>query len=117
VFTYLTFPFFANLFGYSSIIGDVSGIPVIGLCFWLISFGIDMPSLWYSRKQEVATDDFASSIIPDPAVAKSLFIKMADQNLSDIDPPWWERLFFMSHPSITERIERAEKRSQISSST
>ncbi|MFX1506757.1 MAG: M48 family metalloprotease [Promethearchaeota archaeon] len=110
LFTHLTFSPLANLFGYSSIIGDVSGIPVIGLCFWLISFGIDIPSLWYSRRQEVSTDDFASSIITDPAVAKSLFIKMADQNLSDIDPPWWERFFFMSHPSITERIERAEKK-------
>lgn len=113
LFTHVTFYPLASLFGYSSIIGDVSGIPVIGLCFWLISFGIDIPSLWYSRRQEVSTDDFASSIITDPAVPKSLFIKMADQNLSDIDPPWWERLFFMSHPSITERIERAERKSQI----
>jgi len=108
LFTHVTFSPLADLFGYSSIIGDVSGIPVIGLCFWLISFGIDIPSLWYSRKQERATDDFASTIIRDPSVAKSLFIKMADQNLSDIDPPWWERLFFMSHPSIKERIQRLE---------
>ncbi|MFW9906745.1 MAG: M48 family metalloprotease, partial [Candidatus Thorarchaeota archaeon] len=71
---------------------------------------IDIPSLWYSRKQEVKTDDFASSIITKPSVAKSLFIKMADQNLSDIDPPWWERLFFMSHPSINERIKRQESK-------
>jgi len=28
-----------------------------------------------------------------------------DQNLADINPPWWEKLFFMSHPSIQERIE------------
>ncbi|MFX1283323.1 MAG: M48 family metallopeptidase [Promethearchaeota archaeon] len=108
LFTNVTFYPLANFFGYSSIIGDVSGIPIIGLCFWLISFGIDIPSLWYSRRQEVATDDFASSIIKDPTVAKSLFIKMADQNLSDINPPWWEKLFFMSHPSINERIKRLE---------
>ncbi len=107
--THLTFSSFANLFSYSTIIGDVSSIPVIGLCFWLFSFGIDIPTLWYSRRQEVATDDFASSIITDSATAKSLFIKMADQNLSDIDPPWWEKLFFMSHPSISERIKRVKK--------
>ncbi|UCG90410.1 MAG: M48 family metallopeptidase [Candidatus Heimdallarchaeota archaeon] len=107
--THLMFTPLATVFGYSSVIGDVSGIPVIGLCFWVLSFIIDIPSLWYSRKQEAATDDFASSIIMDPFVAKSLFIKMADQNLSDIDPPWWEKLFFMSHPSISERIREVEK--------
>jgi STE24 endopeptidase len=107
--THVTFSPLAKLFGYSLIIGDVSGIPVIGLCFWFFSFVIDIPSLWYSRKQEAETDDFASSIITDPTVAKSLFIKMADQNLSDIDPPWWEKLFFMSHPSISERIKRVEE--------
>lgn len=109
--TYMTFSPLTNLLGYSSIIGDVSGIPVIGLCFWIFSFIIDIPSLWYSRRQEAETDDFASSIIRNPAVAKSLFIKMADQNLSDVDPPWWEKLFFMSHPSILERIKNVERKS------
>ncbi len=107
--THLMFTPLAIVFGYSSVIGDVSGIPVIGVCFWILSFIIDIPSLWYSRKQEVVTDNFASSIIMNPIVAKSLFIKMADQNLSDIDPPWWEKLFFMSHPSISERIRDVEK--------
>lgn len=107
--THIMFTPLATVLGYSSMIGDISGIPVIGVCFWVLSFIIDIPSLWYSRKQEVATDNFASSIIMNPIVAKSLFIKMADQNLSDIDPPWWEKLFFMSHPSINERIRDVEK--------
>ncbi|MHA2246744.1 MAG: M48 family metallopeptidase [Candidatus Hodarchaeales archaeon] len=106
--THIIFSPLATFFGYSSTIGDVSGIPVIGLCFGIFSFVLDVPSLWYSRKQETATDDFASTVISDSATAKSLFIKMADQNLADIDPPWWERLLFMSHPSINERIKNVE---------
>ncbi|MFX0014987.1 MAG: M48 family metallopeptidase [Promethearchaeota archaeon] len=110
--THLTFSPVADFFGYSLVIGDVSGIPALGLCFWFFSFIIEIPSLYYSRRQETATDDFASSIIPDPITTKSLFIKMADQNLSDIDPPWWEKVFFMSHPSIIDRIKRMEKKSR-----
>lgn len=95
----------SDFLGYPSVIGDISSIPVLGFCFWFFSFIFNVPSLWYSRRQERNTDEFASSIVSDSAVAKSLFIKMADQNLADIDPPWWEKLFFMSHPSIQERIE------------
>ncbi len=95
----------SELLGYPSVIGDISSLPVLGLCFWFFSFIFNVPSLWYSRRQERNTDKFASLVVPDSAVAKSLFIKMADQNLADIDPPWWEKLFFMSHPSIQERID------------
>ncbi|MFX0087367.1 MAG: M48 family metallopeptidase [Candidatus Hodarchaeota archaeon] len=103
--THMIFTPVAAFFGYPQVIGDISSLPVLGLCFWIFSFILNVPSLWYSRRQEQNTDEFASSVVTDPTVAKSLFIKMADQNLSDIDPPWWERLFFMSHPSIQERIE------------
>jgi Zn-dependent protease with chaperone function len=34
-------------------------------------------------------------------------MKMADQNLSDINPPWWEKLLFMSHPPIKERLRKS----------
>ena len=95
----------SEFLGYPSVIGDISSLPVLGLCFWIFSFIFNIPGLWYSRRQERNTDKFALSVVSDSTVAKSLFIKMADQNLADIDPPWWERLFFMSHPSIKERIE------------
>ena len=94
---------------YPTIISDVSSIPILGLCFWIINvFFINIPSLWYSRRVERATDRFALTVVSDPITVKSLFIKMADQNLADIDPPWWEVLFFMSHPSISERIKSVE---------
>jgi Zn-dependent protease with chaperone function len=70
---------------------------------------INIPSLWYSRRAEKSTDAFATWIIPDFSAVKSLFIKMADQNLADINPPWWEKLLFMSHPPIKERIQNARE--------
>ncbi|MFX0182479.1 MAG: M48 family metalloprotease [Candidatus Hodarchaeota archaeon] len=107
--THLAFIPLASFLGYPTSIGDIGSFPVLGVSFWLISeVLINVPSLWYSRRVEQRTDTFASSLVPDFPVVKSLFIKMADQNLSDIDPPWWEKYFFMSHPPISERIKRAK---------
>jgi STE24 endopeptidase len=108
--THLVFIPLAGFLGYSTSIGDIGSFPVLGVSFWLISeFLINVPSLWYSRLVEQRTDTFASFFIPDFPVVKSLFIKMADQNLSDIDPPWWLKYFFMSHPPISERIKHAKE--------
>jgi STE24 endopeptidase len=109
--THFTFLPLANFLGYPTNIADIGSFPILGLSFWLISeVLINVPSLWYSRRVEQRTDAFASSLIPEVPTVKSLFIKMADQNLSDIDPPWWEKYFFMSHPPINERIRYAEER-------
>lgn len=108
--THLVFIPLASFLGYSTSIGDIGSFPVLGVSFWLISeVLINVPSLWYSRRIEQKTDTFASFLIPDFPVVKSLFIKMADQNLSDIDPPWWLKYFFMSHPPISERIKHAKE--------
>ncbi len=107
--SHLMFPFIATFFNYSLDISDVSNIPVLGLSFWILnSFIFTVPSLWYSRRSEKTTDEFASTIISDFSVIKSLFIKMADQNLADISPPWWEKYLFLSHPPIQERIQYLE---------
>lgn len=103
--THLSFQPLANILGYSSTISAVSSIPVLGISFWLInSVLLNVPSLWYSRKREQAADSFASSYIKEKNVVNSLMMKIADQNLADIDPPWWEKLLFMSHPPIKERL-------------
>jgi STE24 endopeptidase len=108
--THVSFSFFAQVLGYPKVISSVGTLPVLGVCFWLISsLLMNVPSQWYSRRRETAADAMASSYIKKPDVTKSLFIKMADQNLADIDPPLWEKILFMSHPPIKERIANAEK--------
>ncbi len=97
----------AEMLGYPTSISMVSGIPVLGIIFWIINqVLLTIPSLWYSRRREKAADRFASSYINESAVTNSLMMKMADQNLADINPPWWEKLLFMSHPPIEERMEK-----------
>ena len=93
------------ILGYPSDISSVATLPVIGLSFWMVSeVLINVPSLWLSRRDEKSADGYACEVIPNKIVVKSLFIKMADQNLADINPPWWERIFYLSHPPIETRI-------------
>ena len=95
----------AEILGYPVDITSIGSLPVLGMIFFLISSILfNIPSLAYSRKRETEADAFASSYMKSPSIATSLFMKMADQNLSDIDPPWWEKYFFFSHPPINERI-------------
>lgn len=109
---FLTAQFFSPLaiiFGYSTDIAEVGSFPILGLSFWLISvLIINLPSLWYSRRVERAADTYATILFPVYKPIRSLFIKLADQNLADINPPWWETLLFASHPSIQKRIEAAQ---------
>jgi Zn-dependent protease with chaperone function len=103
--THYLFSPLAEFLGYPTTISSIGSLPVLGFIFFVISSVLfNVPSLAYSRKRETAADSFASTYINKPAVTTSLFIKMADQNLSDIDPPWWEKYFFMSHPPIKERM-------------
>lgn len=102
----------SSILGYPSDISSVATLPVIGLSFWMVSeVLINVPSLWLSRRDEKSADGYACKRIPNKMVVQSLFIKMADQNLADINPPWWERLFYLSHPPIEKRI--ADSLSQI----
>ncbi|MHA1226055.1 MAG: M48 family metalloprotease, partial [Candidatus Hodarchaeales archaeon] len=99
--TNLMFGSLASFFGYPNDISNVATLPVIGLSFWIVSEAlINVPSLWLARRAEKAADLFACAVMKnkDEKIVRSLFIKMADQNLADINPPWWEKIFFMQHP-------------------
>ncbi|MFW9853417.1 MAG: M48 family metalloprotease [Candidatus Thorarchaeota archaeon] len=104
------FPSLALLFGYSTDIDNIGNIPILGLSFSFISLLLfNIPRSWYSRRREQAADNFATNLFPDFRTIRSLFIKLADQNLTDINPPWWETLLFASHPPVQKRIQEARK--------
>ncbi len=39
----------------------------------------------------------------------SMLAKLANRNLSEVDPPKWVKILYMTHPPIAERIEYIEK--------
>jgi STE24 endopeptidase len=107
LFTHISFSFLSEILGYSDSISSISNLPVLGISFWVIQTLLTIPTLSYSRKREMAADQYASGYLQKNHVTRSLFIKMADQNLADIHPPVWEKYLFMSHPPISERIEKS----------
>lgn len=87
---------------------DVAGLPLIlalVVLFGIISLPIENA---ISRFGEGQADQFALTVSQKPAAFVQLFEQMAEENLSIVDPPPWEKLIFYTHPPISERILYAE---------
>lgn len=88
---------------------DIAGLPFVLLLVYLAST-LSLPvENSFSRFGEHQADVFALTISQKPAVFVSLFEQIAEQNLSIVDPPAWEKFIFDTHPSISERIHFAEQ--------
>ncbi len=87
---------------------DVAALPLLGLT--LGAFGlITMPLLnAYSRWREHRADEYALRLTGNGAAFASAFIRLANQNLADADPPAWEEFLLYSHPALSKRIALAQ---------
>ncbi|MEO8287759.1 MAG: M48 family metallopeptidase [Chloroflexota bacterium] len=94
-------------FGFRGI-DDVAALPL--LIAALSIFGLlTMPAAnLLSRSMERAADRYALETTHNRAAFRSVMLKLANQNLSDMDPPAWVRFLFYSHPPISERVRMAE---------
>jgi Zn-dependent protease with chaperone function len=61
------------------------------------------------RPFEQACDAYALEQTGDAAAAVSTFEKLAAVNLSNPDPPAFIRFWFYDHPTLSERVEFAQK--------
>ena len=61
-----------------------------------------------SRSMEREADDAELELADNPRGMISSLVKLARQNISDVDPAPWKHWFFHSHPSTLWRIRRAE---------
>lgn len=93
-------------FGFASI-ADIGAFPLFLLAMGLFSF-LTLPlSNAYSRSRERMADRYALESTRDPASMEAVMTRLANQNLSDADPPRWVRLLLLSHPPVAERIAAA----------
>lgn len=92
-----------TLFGFTGI-DDLAAMPLLGLA--LGAFGlITMPlGNWYSRLRESAADRYALETTRAPKAFVSAFEKLANQNLSEVDPEPWVEWLLYDHPSIGKRL-------------
>jgi STE24 endopeptidase len=86
---------------------DIAAFPALTLIFGaygLITMPIDNA---VSRWRESMADDYALESTGKTKAFASAFTRLANQNLSDIDPEKWVVWLFYSHPPLGERIAKA----------
>jgi STE24 endopeptidase len=95
-----------NSFGFEST-ADIAALPLFGLVLGVYSF-ITMPlgNAW-SRWRERMADDYALNTTTKSDDFISAFTRLANQNLSDVDPEPWVEWLLHSHPSVSKRITLA----------
>ena len=94
-------------FGFTSV-ADPAAFPALILIFSLYSL-LTMPlSNGFSRWRERMADEYALQSTGKNEAFASAFTRLANQNLSDVDPEKWVVLVFYSHPPLGERIAMAK---------
>jgi STE24 endopeptidase len=89
-------------------ISDVTTMPLLFLVLGAYRL-ITMPlSNAYSRCRERLADQYALSISGKPHAYASALIRLANQNLAEIEPEPWVEFIFYSHPSLGKRIAMAQ---------
>jgi STE24 endopeptidase len=85
--------------------GDVAAMPLLVLAIGLFSF-VTMPLInGYSRWRETLADRFAVRTTRNPLAFARAMIRLANQNLSEADPPRWVVWLLYSHPPVKERVK------------
>ncbi len=81
--------------------------------FLLILYGlyslIDPLTNAYSRYREKKADTFAIETIGEPQAMVSVFKRLSDIDLAEVDPHKLIEIFFYDHPAPKKRIEMAER--------
>lgn len=97
-----------SAFGFGSV-GDVAAFPLFALVLFVFTL-LTMPlSNAFSRARENAADVYALDTTHDAPNFISAMQKLANQNLSDLEPPAWVVWLFYSHPPIKARVRLGEE--------
>ncbi len=95
-------------FGFEGI-ADVAAFPLLVLATALFSL-VTMPLInFYSRWRERLADRFALEVTGNPEAFARAMLRLADQNLSESDPPDWVVWLLYDHPPIRERVSMARR--------
>ena len=98
--------FAVNLFGINHI-GDITSLPIFVGVLGLLSV-LSLPIMnTYSRWREKRADEYALKLTGNGGAFVSALRRLANQNLSDINPDHWIEFFLYSHPSLEKRIQMA----------
>ena len=113
----LIFLVFYIFFRFGHIVFDpfrVGMSDIVGLPLWIFLFTVWQIALtpmlnWISRGMERNSDRMALEFTGKKEEFISMMEKLAEQNLSDRNPPLWVKIFFYDHPPVEERVEMARR--------
>lgn len=83
-------------------------IPALALMATLAVFVLQVPGNALSRNVEAKADRTSIELTGEPRGLVDLQVKLAESNLSDVDPPGPWQFMFGTHPSTIDRIAIAE---------
>jgi STE24 endopeptidase len=87
---------------------DVAALPAFGLVLGAYSL-LTMPlENAFSRWRERLADEYALQSTGKAQAFASAFTRLANQNLSEVDPEKWVVFMFYDHPPLNERIKMIE---------
>lgn len=93
-------------FGFTSV-SDVAALPALVLVMGAYGLLTGPLENAFSRWREEKADDYALAATGNGAAFASAFVRLANQNLGEVDPEKWVVWMFYSHPPLGERIEKA----------
>jgi STE24 endopeptidase len=97
-----------QVLGYSGV-DDVASMPLLALVMGTF-LAVTTPLVnAFSRWRERMADDHALRITEKPRAFVSAMVRLANQNLADVDPEPWVEFLLYSHPAVGKRIRRGEK--------
>jgi STE24 endopeptidase len=87
---------------------DVAGMPLLGVVMGAVGLATVPLGNAFSRWREGMADEYALRLTGKPEAFVSLMVRLANQNLADVEPERWVELLLHSHPAIGKRIRRGE---------
>jgi STE24 endopeptidase len=96
-----------RVFGFSGP-EDVAAMPFLALLMGAFLAVTTPLANAFSRWRERLADDYALEITGNPRAFVSAMVRLANQNLADVDPERWVELLLHSHPALGKRIRRGQ---------
>lgn len=83
---------------------DAQNMPTVALLFGFWSTVFTPLTNWASRVAEGRADEYALQMASRPKAFVASMIRLANQNLAEVDPPLWVEVLLYDHPAIKRRI-------------
>jgi STE24 endopeptidase len=90
---------------------DAQDMPLVALLFGGMTALFTPLTNYFSRIAERRADEYALQMATRPRAFVGSMIRLANQNLAEVDPPRWVELLLYDHPPIQRRIALFEQRS------